>query len=71
MRVDTRRVSGKIMICMLRVGDQALLTCDTLELCFCCEQFRAQCGVVGMLQIKSLSFIIVRLIVVRSTLAHD
>ena len=35
--------SRKIVICTLRVGDQALLTRDTLELCFCCAQFRAQC----------------------------
>ena len=69
MRVD--RGSGKIIICTLRVCDQALLTRDTLELCFCCPQFRAQSGMVGTLQIKCLSFSIVRLIIIRSALAHD
>ena len=69
MRVD--RGSGEIVICTLRVCDQALLTRDTLELCFCCAQFRAQCGVVGALRIKRLSFKIVCLIVIRSALAHD
>jgi len=69
MRIDGG--CGKIVICTLRVGSRALLTRDTLELCFCCAQFRAQCGVVGALRIKCLSFKIVCLIVVRSALAHS
>jgi hypothetical protein len=68
MRVDGG--SGKIVICTLRVGDQALLTRDTLELCFCRAQFRAQCGVVGALQIKRLAFEIVGLTIVCGALEH-
>ena len=68
MRVDGG--SGKIIICTLRLGDQALLTRDTLKLCFCCAQFCAQCRVVGALQIKRLSFEIVCLTIVCSALEH-
>jgi hypothetical protein len=67
MRVDGG--SGKIVVCTLR-GDQALLTRDTLELCFCRAQFRAQCRVVGALQIKRLSFEIVCLTIVCMALEH-
>ncbi len=68
MRVD--RSWRRIVIRTLRVCSHTLLPRDTLELCFCCAQIRAQCGVVGTLRIKHLSFKIIGLIIARSALAH-